>query len=127
MTIRFDTYKDAEEQMLHVLEVEQNSPAELAGLVPFKDYLLGTAEKAFTDPDVLHQELVANIDRPVEFYVYNTDTDEVRTAVIMPTEVSPSCLQFCRYCGRCKHTRWKLPNKFCCSDAVVRYAYLQSL
>ena len=31
--------------MLHVLEVEANSPAELAGLVPFKDYLLGTAEK----------------------------------------------------------------------------------
>ena len=31
--------------MLHVLEIETNSPAELAGLVPFKDYLLGTAEK----------------------------------------------------------------------------------
>ncbi len=45
VTIRFDSYKDAEEQMLHVLEVEANSPAELAGLVPFKDYLLGTAEK----------------------------------------------------------------------------------
>lgn len=45
VTIRFDSHKDAEEQMLHVLEVETNSPAELAGLVPFKDYLLGTAEK----------------------------------------------------------------------------------
>lgn len=31
--------------MLHVLEVETNSPAELAGLIPFKDYLLGTAER----------------------------------------------------------------------------------
>jgi hypothetical protein len=88
VTIRFDSYKDAEEQMLHVLEVETNSPAELAGLVPFKDYLLGTAEKAFTDADVLQQELVAHIDRPVEFYVYNTDTDEVRVVVIMPTEVT---------------------------------------
>ena len=45
VTIRFDTFKDAEEQMLHVLEVAPNSPAELAGLQPFKDYLLGTAEK----------------------------------------------------------------------------------
>ena len=45
MTIRFDSFKDAEEQMLHVLEVEPDSPAELAGLQPFKDYLLGTAEK----------------------------------------------------------------------------------
>ena len=47
VTIRFDSYKDAEEQMLHVLEIETNSPAELAGLVPFKDYLLGTAEKVY--------------------------------------------------------------------------------
>ena len=48
VTIRFDSHKDAEEQMLHVLEVETNSPAELAGLVPFKDYLLGTAEKVIS-------------------------------------------------------------------------------
>eukprot|EP01032_Pedospumella_encystans_P028999 gene28999-32747_t len=86
VTIRFDSYKDAEEQMLHVLEIETNSPAELAGLVPFKDYLLGTAEKAFTDADVLFEELSDHLDRPVEFYVYNTDTDEVRVVVLMPTE-----------------------------------------
>jgi len=86
VTIRFDTYKDAEEQMLHVLEVEANSPAELAGLQPFKDYLLGTAEKAFVDADVLYQELMEHIESPVEFYVYNTDTDEVRVVVIMPTD-----------------------------------------
>jgi hypothetical protein len=100
VTIRFDSYKDAEEQMLHVLEVETNSPAELAGLVPFKDYLLGTAEKAFTDADVLQQELVAHIDRPVEFYVYNTDTDEVRVVVIMPTEVTFSSVPALWECGR---------------------------
>ena len=43
--------------------------------------------KAFTDADVLHQELMDHLDRPVEFYVYNTDTDEVRVVVLMPTEV----------------------------------------
>jgi len=43
--------------------------------------------QAFTDADVLHQELSDNLDRPVEFYVYNTDADEVRVAVLMPTEV----------------------------------------
>jgi hypothetical protein len=94
--------------MLHVLEVETNSPAELAGLVPFKDYLLGTAEKAFTDADVLQQELVAHIDRPVEFYVYNTDTDEVRVVVIMPTEVhsvlSRPCGNADECCLHCTHT-----------------------
>jgi hypothetical protein len=98
--------------MLHVLEVETNSPAELAGLVPFKDYLLGTAEKAFTDADVLQQELVAHIDRPVEFYVYNTDTDEVRVVVIMPTEVtfcSALALWECEWCRHCTRTSTLIP------------------
>lgn len=85
-TIRFDSFEDAEEQVVHVLEVESNSPAEIAGLQPMTDYLLGTAEKAFKDVDVLFFELKSNLDRPVEFYVYNTETDEVRMVVIMPTE-----------------------------------------
>jgi len=86
VTIKFDSYRDAEEQILHVLEVETNSPAEIAGLQPFKDYILGTAERAFLDADSLSQELLSNLDKPVEFYVYNSDTDEVRMVVIMPTE-----------------------------------------
>lgn len=53
VTIRFDSYFEAEEQMCHVLEVEVNSPAELAGLQPYKDYLLGTAEKVFFIKDRL--------------------------------------------------------------------------
>lgn len=86
VTIKFDSYRDAEEQILHVLEVETNSPAEIAGLQPFKDYILGTAERAFLDADSLSQELLSNLDKPVEFYVYNSDTDEVRMVIIMPTE-----------------------------------------
>ena len=42
VVIRFDCYLDAEEHMCHVLEVEANSPAELAGLQGGTDYLLGT-------------------------------------------------------------------------------------
>jgi hypothetical protein len=85
-TIRFDTFEDAEEQFVHVLEVEENSPAEIAGLQPSEDFLLGTAEKSFKDSDVLLLELKQNLDRPVEFYVYNLISDEVRIAIIMPTE-----------------------------------------
>lgn len=85
-TIRFDTFEDAEEQFIHVLEVEENSPAEIAGLQPSEDFLLGTAEKSFKDSDVLLLELKQNLDRPVEFYVYNSISDEVRIVIIMPTE-----------------------------------------
>lgn len=85
VTIRFDTYFGAEEDMCHVLEVEVNSPAELAGLQPYKDYLLGTAEKAFKTPDVLFEELTKHVEQTMEFYVYNSDTDEVRVVVLMPS------------------------------------------
>ena len=83
VTIRFDTYHEAEENLCHVLEVEPDSPAELAGLQAGTDYLLGTTEKVFKDADVLFEELKENIDKPVEFYVYNSETDEVRVSVIM--------------------------------------------
>lgn len=85
ITIRFDTYFNADENLCRVLEVETNSPAELAGLQPMKDFLLGTAEKVFKNTDVLFDELKANIEKTIEFYVYNSDTDEVRVVVLMPS------------------------------------------
>jgi len=85
VTIRFDTYHDADEHICHVLEVDANSPAELAGLQPDTDYILGSAERIFKDVDVLYEELQSHIDKPLEFYVYNSLTDEVRIAVIMPS------------------------------------------
>jgi hypothetical protein len=39
----------------------------------------------FSDTDALDDELQAHMDAPVEFYVYNADTDEVRVAVLMPS------------------------------------------
>jgi hypothetical protein len=86
VTIRFDTYHDAEYNLCHILDVEADSPAELAGLVPETDYLLGTAEKVFKDTDVLYLELKENVDKPVEFYVYNSERDEVRVVLLMPTD-----------------------------------------
>mmetsp|Transcript_34917 Transcript_34917/g.33213 ORF Transcript_34917/g.33213 Transcript_34917/m.33213 type:complete len:321 (-) Transcript_34917:63-1025(-) len=86
VTIRFDSYHDAEEHLCRITEVEADSPAELAGLCPFKDYLLGTAEKVFRDTDVLYEEVAANVEAPIEFYVYNSDSDEVRIAVVMPSD-----------------------------------------
>ena len=50
VAIRFDSYHDAEEHLCRVLEVEPDSPAELAGLEAGTDYLLGTADLVFSDP-----------------------------------------------------------------------------
>ena len=85
VAIRFDSYLDAADHMCHVLDVEPDSPAELAGLSPNgTDYLLGTAEIGFSDTDVLHDELRLHVDRTVEFYVYSSETDDVRVVVLLP-------------------------------------------
>ena len=60
------------------MEVVPGSPAHIAGLQPEHDYLLGTAERVFKDPDILFEEVTAHLDQPMSFYVYNTKTDEVR-------------------------------------------------
>ena len=83
--IRFDSFSDADENMCRVLDVEINSPAELAGLQPLSDYLLGTSEVSFKNTDVLNEVLQSSIDKPVEFYVFNSETDEVRLSVLMPS------------------------------------------
>lgn len=85
VTIRFDTYFKADEHLVRVLDVVDGSPAQIAGLKPEKDYLLGTAERAFSDTQALDEECIRHIDKPVDFYVYNVDTDEVRIVTVLPT------------------------------------------
>ena len=85
VTIRLDNYAGAEDRIIRVLEVEENSPAAIAGLVPFKDFLLGTTHQTLETTSVLSHILRENKDTVVEFYVYNTDSDLVRTVALMPT------------------------------------------
>jgi hypothetical protein len=56
VTIRLDNYGGADERLIRVLEVENDSPASVAGLVPMKDYLLGTTAIAFGSTKMLVSE-----------------------------------------------------------------------
>lgn len=85
VTIRLDNYAGAEERLIRVLTVEPKSPAAVAGLVPEKDFILGTTNQTLDSSDSLAELLQQNIDQVVEFYVYNSDSDLVRTVVLMPT------------------------------------------
>ena len=85
VTIRLDNYAGAEERLIRVLTVEPKSPAAVAGLVPEKDFILGTTHQTLDSSDSLAELLYQNIDQVVEFYVYNSDSDLVRTVVLMPT------------------------------------------
>merc|ERR1712071_258328 len=53
VTIRVDSYAHAEDNLLRVLEVEDNSPAQMAGLQTESDYLLGTKSSTFSSMGVL--------------------------------------------------------------------------
>jgi GRASP55/65 PDZ-like domain len=86
VTIRLDNYGDADERLIRVLAVERNSPAAIAGLVPHKDYLLGTTTTSLdAHTHVLAQLIQQHQDEVLEFYVYNMDSDVVRVVAILPT------------------------------------------
>jgi hypothetical protein len=57
----------------------------VAGLVPYKDYLLGTTTATLDSTETLAHLLKAHRDRVVELYVYNSDSDVVRVVALLPT------------------------------------------
>lgn len=83
-TVRFDVADPAESHGIRVLEVFPNSPAAHAGLVPFQDYLLGTAQSVFHDIDELVEVVTTNINQRMQVYVYNSDTETVREVILVP-------------------------------------------
>jgi len=83
-TVRFDTIDVAENHGIRVLEVFPNSPAAHAGLVPFQDFLLGTAQRVFHDIDELVDVVTANLGQRIPVFVYNADSETVREALLVP-------------------------------------------
>lgn len=85
VTIRMDDYITAEENLLRILDIQTGSPASFAGMIPKIDYLLGTTMESFESEEVLGDVLYENEDQELEVYVYNTETDMVRVATIIPS------------------------------------------
>lgn len=85
VTIRFDTYANCDENVCRICEIENDSPADLAGLVQETDYILGSAEKVYPDMDLLFKDLQENLNKPMELFIWNSETDKVRIVIIMPS------------------------------------------
>jgi len=83
-TVRFDMVDPSENQGIRVLEVFPNSPAAHAGLVPFQDYLLGTASCVFHDIDELVEVVSTSMNQRMQIYVYNSDSETVREVTLVP-------------------------------------------
>ncbi|KAI4886655.1 hypothetical protein NFI96_012777 [Prochilodus magdalenae] len=83
VSIRFCSFEGANENVWHVLEVEPNSPAALAGLRPFTDYIIG-ADTVMNESEDLFSLIETHEGKGLKLYVYNTDTDSCREVVITP-------------------------------------------
>ncbi|VDO80993.1 unnamed protein product [Haemonchus placei] len=83
VSIRFCSFDGASQHVWHVVSVQPNSPASIAGLMSNSDYILG-AESVLNQADDLIALVQANEGKPLKLYVYNVDTDVVREVSLTP-------------------------------------------
>ncbi|CAH2073982.1 unnamed protein product, partial [Iphiclides podalirius] len=83
VSIRFCSFEGANENVWHVLEVHPSSPAEIAGLRPFTDYIIG-ADSIMHESEDFFTLIEAHEGRALKLFVYNTSDDTCREVHITP-------------------------------------------
>ena len=81
---RYCDFEFAHERVWHVLDVFENSPAEVAGFQSESDYIIGSTQvalKAKDDLSLLLQNLQGS---PVDLIVYNAERDDTRQVFVIP-------------------------------------------
>ncbi|KAJ7505454.1 GRASP55/65 PDZ-like domain-containing protein [Mycena galericulata] len=74
----------AMDNVWHVLDVLEGSPAESAGLVPFGDYITGWSGGVLSAENDFYDLVEAHVDKPLRVYVYSHDFDALREVVLVP-------------------------------------------
>ncbi|XP_016127705.1 Golgi reassembly-stacking protein 1-like [Sinocyclocheilus grahami] len=82
-SVRFCRFQGANENVWHVLDVEPNSPAALAGLQEHSDFIVG-ADQVLQDSEDFFSLIEAHEGKPLKLLVYNTETDKCREVVVTP-------------------------------------------
>lgn len=83
VSIRFCSFEGSNEIVWHVLEVHPNSPALIAGLQPFTDYIVG-ADSVLHESEDLYTLVESHEGRSLKLYVYNCEDDSCREVTIIP-------------------------------------------
>jgi len=68
----------------HVLDVLEGSPAESAGLVPYGDWIIGWSGGVLSAEGDFYEVVEAHIEKPLRVYVYSYDFDTIREVVVVP-------------------------------------------
>lgn len=82
-SVRFCSYQGANENVWHVLDVDVNSPAALAGLQAHSDFIVG-ADQVLQDSEDFFSLVEVHEGKPLKLLVYNTETDNCREVVVTP-------------------------------------------
>eukprot|EP00794_Sanderia_malayensis_P017434 gene17434-19178_t len=83
VSIRFCSFEGANENVWHVLDVQPNSPADIAGLRSNTDYIIG-ADSILHEAEDFFTLIEGQEGKPLKFYVYNIETDGCREVNITP-------------------------------------------
>ncbi|KAH7085643.1 GRASP55/65 PDZ-like domain-containing protein [Paraphoma chrysanthemicola] len=73
------------EDVWHILDVIPNSPADVAGLLPYGDYVIGSPEGLVRGDSGLGELVEDFLNRPLRLIVYNHEYDVTRPVTITPS------------------------------------------
>ncbi|CAH8586498.1 unnamed protein product [Heterobilharzia americana] len=83
VSIRYCSFDRANENVWHVLDVEPKSPADMAGLKPYTDYIIG-ANSILNSRDDFFDLIDSSDGHVVQLYVYNSESDSCREIHLKP-------------------------------------------
>ncbi|KAK8163033.1 GRASP55/65 PDZ-like domain-containing protein [Phyllosticta citrichinensis] len=69
----------------HILDVSPNSPADIAGLLPYGDYIIGSPEGLVKGESGLGELVEDYANRPLRLFVYNHEYNVTRPVTITPS------------------------------------------
>ncbi|NWT03098.1 GORS1 protein, partial [Mionectes macconnelli] len=82
-SVRFCSFQGANEHVWHVLDIEPASPAALAGLQPYTDYIVGS-DQILQESEDFFSLVESHEGKPLKLMVYNTEADSIREVVVTP-------------------------------------------
>ncbi|XP_004480776.1 Golgi reassembly-stacking protein 1 isoform X1 [Dasypus novemcinctus] len=82
-SVRFCSFRRASEHVWHVLDVEPASPAALAGLHPYTDFVVGS-DQILQESEDFFTLIESHEGRPLKLMVYNSESDTCREVTVTP-------------------------------------------
>nr|XP_004319873.3 Golgi reassembly-stacking protein 1 isoform X1 [Tursiops truncatus] len=82
-SVRFCSFRRASEHVWHVLDVEPCSPASLAGLRPYTDYVVGS-DQILQESEDFFSLIESHEGKPLKLMIYNSESDSCREVTVTP-------------------------------------------